>query len=79
MIYRALTPVANVSGEGMGRPALQVDSVHQIAFRATAKWIASVLAVFFLFFFLKPITSRWVIVVKRLTASSSGQKVGKAG
>lgn len=47
MIYRALTPVANVSGEGMGRPALQVDSVHQIAFRATAKWIASVLTGFF--------------------------------
>lgn len=77
MIYWALTPVANVSGEGMGRAALQVDSVHQIAFRATAKWIASPLAGFFFFF--KPITSRWVIVVRCLTASSSGQKVGKAG
>lgn len=29
MIYRALTPVANVFGEGTGRPTLQVDSVDQ--------------------------------------------------
>lgn len=29
MIYRALTPVANVFGEGTGRPRLQVDSVDQ--------------------------------------------------
>lgn len=30
MINRALTPVANVSGEGMGRPELQVDNVDHI-------------------------------------------------
>lgn len=40
MIYRALTPVANVFGEGTRRPALQVDSVDQIAFRLTTEWIA---------------------------------------
>ena len=39
MIYRALTPVANVFGEGTTRPTVQVDSVDQIMFRATTKWI----------------------------------------
>lgn len=39
MIYRALTPVANVFGEGTRRPVVQVDSVDQITFRATTKWI----------------------------------------
>lgn len=36
MIYRALTPVANVFAEGRGRASLQVDSVYQITFMAAA-------------------------------------------
>lgn len=61
MIYRALTPVANVSGEGTGRPTLQVDSVDQIAFRATTKWIAFPLRGFLTYYFC---AARWVTVIK---------------
>lgn len=40
MIYWALTPVANISGEGTGRPTQRVDNVHQVTFTALIKWIA---------------------------------------
>lgn len=61
VIYRALTPVANVSGEGTGRPALQVDSVHQTTFRATTKRIAFPRTSFLTYYFC---TACWVVVVK---------------
>lgn len=38
MIYRALTPVKNVSGRGIKRPAQQVDSVNYITFKDTTNW-----------------------------------------
>lgn len=39
MIYRALTPVANVSCEGTGRPTLWADSVDQTMFTTRTKWV----------------------------------------
>lgn len=50
MIYWALTPVANVCNEGTGRPALQVDSVHQIAFSGRNKMDCLFTQKFFFFF-----------------------------
>jgi len=50
MIYRALTPVANVFAEGKRRTRLWVDGVDQITFRASTKWIAFPLRLFSLCF-----------------------------
>lgn len=61
-------------GEGTRRPALQVDSVHQIAFSGRNKMDCLFTQKFFFSLFFLPITSQWVMVVKCLMASLPRQK-----